>query len=81
MYYLRAIYDDGTTRLGTFANRCFRGSDINKVIQNFKKQWFGVCDRGEIIGVQVECCLRTLDDPIKTKKIFFNVGSENFNDV
>ena len=78
MYYLRAIYDDGTTRLGTFANRCFRGSDINKVIRNFKKQWFGVCDRGEIIGVQVECCLKTLDDPIKTKKIFFNVGSEKF---
>lgn len=76
MYYLYAIYDDQTTRLGTFANRTFEGSDINRVIRNFKKEWFGVTDRGhKIIGVEVEICQRKFDDGVK-KRIFFGGGSE-----
>ncbi len=76
MRYLRAIYEDGTTRLGTFANRTFEGRDINRVIRNFEKQWAGVTDRGfKIIGVEVETCLRKYDDGTIQRIMFTNHSS------
>ena len=81
MYYLRAIYEDGSTRLGTFANRTFGGRDISRVIQSFKKQWSGVVDRGSrIIGVEVEQCLRKYDEGTKTRILFNNEKREEMND-
>lgn len=78
MYYLSAIYDDDKTRLGTHANRIFRGGDINRVIQNFKKMWYNTTDRGNrIIGVEVEYCLRSYA-PGDKKRIYFGSGSEKF---
>jgi predicted secreted protein len=76
VYYLRAIYEDMSTRLGTHANRVFKGKDINRVIQNFKKVWNGTIDKGQkIIGVEVEICQRTYSDGIK-KRFFFNERDE-----
>ena len=71
VYYLRAIYQDNTTRLGTFGNRVFSGKDIKRVIANFKKEWRGKSIFGEkIIGVEVETCQRTYNEG-KKERFFF----------
>ncbi len=77
MYYLRAIYKDGNTRLGTFGNRTFEGRDINRVIQNFKKNFYSRADwdGNNIVGVEVEYCVRKYADGVK-KKVIFGSGSE-----
>jgi hypothetical protein len=74
VYYLSAIYEDDTTRLGTFANRVFRGKDINRVVKNFEKQWKNKThmDVKKIIGVQVESCLTAYSEGIK-HKVYFNL--------
>lgn len=56
-YFLCGIYEDNTTRCGTYANRVFKGKDINRVVRNFKNIWNGHVYRGQrIISVEVTKC-------------------------
>jgi len=56
-YFLYAIYEDNTTRCGTYANRLFKGKRIDIVIRNFQKMWHGHVYAGQkIIGVEVVKC-------------------------
>lgn len=76
IYYLHAIYDDFSTRVSSPANRIFKGTDVNIVIQNFKKIWQGSTYNGQkVIGIEIEICHKPLCDGIK-RRIFFNEESE-----
>jgi len=73
VYYLRSIYEDGSTRLGTWGNDVFRGKSLKRKLTNFKKIYDGrkAMDGSKIIGVQVEYCQSSYSDAGRTEEILW----------
>jgi len=73
VWYLSSIYEDGSTRLGTWGNDVFKGKSLKRKLTNFKKIWNGrESRRGEkIIGVKVEYCERTYSRPVHVEEIIW----------
>lgn len=73
VYYLRAIYEDGSTRLGTWGNDVFKGISLKRKLANFKKLYYNKINMHgqKIIGVEVETCERTFSRPIQTERIIW----------
>ena len=73
VYYLRCIYEDGSTCLGTWGNDIFKGVSLQRKLTNFKRIWNKRKDMHgrTIVGVEVEYCERTYSRPIQTERIMW----------
>jgi hypothetical protein len=73
VYYLRSVYEDGRTRLGTWGNDVFKGVSLKRKLTNFKKLYQNkkAMDGKKIIGVEIEHCERTFSRPISTERVIW----------